>query len=50
MEGQVVRSLSERRRYMKKMMILMIALAIVAAPSMAQDITIDYAHDYDFRR
>ena len=35
---------------MKKMMILMIALAIVAAPSIAQKITIDYAHDFDFEQ
>ena len=33
---------------MKRMLLLMIALAIVAAPSVAQKITIDYAHDFDF--
>ena len=35
---------------MKKMLILMIALAIVAAPSIAQKITIDYARDFDFEQ
>ena len=33
---------------MKKMLLLTIALAIIAAPSVAQKITIDYAHDFDF--
>jgi hypothetical protein len=35
---------------MKKTMILLIALAVVAAPSIAQKITIDYAHDFDFEQ
>ena len=33
---------------MKRMLLLALALAIVAAPSVAQKITIDYAHDFDF--
>ena len=33
---------------MRRMMLLLIALAVVATPSMAQKITIDYAHDFDF--
>ena len=33
---------------MKRMLVLMIALAVVATPSIAQKITIDYAHDFDF--
>lgn len=33
---------------MKKATILLIALAVIAAPSIAQKITIDYAHDFDF--
>jgi len=33
---------------MKKMLLLVIALAVVATPSIAQKITIDYAHDFDF--
>jgi hypothetical protein len=31
-------------------MVLLIALAVVAAPSIAQKITIDYAHDFDFEQ
>lgn len=33
---------------MKRMLFLMVALAVVATPSIAQKITIDYAHDFDF--
>jgi hypothetical protein len=33
---------------MKKMLFLMVALAVVAVPATAQKITIDYAHDFDF--
>ena len=33
---------------MKKMLGLVFVLALVAAPAMAQKITIDYAHDFDF--
>ena len=33
---------------MKRMLLLVAALAVVATPSMAQKITIDYAHDFDF--
>lgn len=33
---------------MKRMLLLVIALAVVATPSFAQKITIDYAHDFDF--
>lgn len=33
---------------MKKMLLLVIALAVVATPSFAQKVTIDYAHDFDF--
>ena len=33
---------------MKRTLLLAIALAVVAAPSVAQKITIDYAHDFDF--
>lgn len=35
---------------MKKMLFLLIALAVVATPSMAQKVTIDYAHDFDFNQ
>lgn len=35
---------------MKKTLVLLIALAVVAAPSIAQKITIDYAHDFDFEQ
>jgi len=35
---------------MKRTMVLLIALAVVAAPSIAQKITIDYAHDFDFEQ
>ena len=35
---------------MKKTMILLIALTVVAVPSIAQKITIDYAHDFDFEQ
>lgn len=35
---------------MKKVTVLLIALAVVAAPSIAQKITIDYAHDFDFEQ
>ena len=33
---------------MKRMLVLAAALAVVATPSIAQKITIDYAHDFDF--
>lgn len=33
---------------MKRMLLLVVALAVVATPSIAQKITIDYAHDFDF--
>jgi hypothetical protein len=33
---------------MKRMLLIVIALAVVATPSFAQKITIDYAHDFDF--
>ena len=33
---------------MKRMLYLLIALAVIASPSIAQKITIDYAHDFDF--
>ena len=33
---------------MKKMFGFLLVLAIIAAPSMGQKITIDYAHDFDF--
>ena len=33
---------------MRRMLLLMIALAVVASPSIAQKITIDYARDFDF--
>ncbi len=33
---------------MNKTMILVIALAVAATPSIAQKVTIDYAHDFDF--
>jgi len=33
---------------MKRMFVLAAALAVVATPSIAQKITIDYAHDFDF--
>ena len=33
---------------MKKFLGLLIALAIMASPTIAQKITIDYAHDFDF--
>lgn len=33
---------------MRKLLLLMIALTVVATPSIAQKITIDYAHDFDF--
>ena len=35
---------------MKKTVLVLIALAVVAAPSIAQKITIDYAHDFDFEQ
>jgi hypothetical protein len=35
---------------MRKMLWLLIALVVVATPSMAQKITIDYAHDFDFSK
>ena len=33
---------------MKRMLFLIIALLVIATPSIAQKITIDYAHDFDF--
>ena len=33
---------------MKRMFLLVVALAVVATPSIAQKITLDYAHDFDF--
>ncbi len=33
---------------MKRMFVLAAALAVMATPSIAQKITIDYAHDFDF--
>ena len=33
---------------MRRLLLLMIALAVAATPSIAQKITIDYAHDFDF--
>lgn len=33
---------------MKRMLFLMVAVAVVATPAVAQKITIDYAHDFDF--
>jgi len=33
---------------MKRMFLLLIALAVVATPSIAQKINIDYAHEFDF--
>ena len=35
---------------MKKTVILLIAMAVIAAPSIAQKMTIDYAHDFDFEQ
>ncbi len=35
---------------MKRVTVLLIALAVVAVPSIAQKITIDYAHDFDFEQ
>lgn len=33
---------------MKRSRALVLALAVVATPSIAQDVTIDYDHDFDF--
>ena len=33
---------------MRRMLLSMIVLAVVATPCVAQKITIDYAHDFDF--
>ena len=33
---------------MRRMLLLVVVLAVVATPSIAQKITIDYAHDFDF--
>lgn len=33
---------------MRRMLFLVVALTVIAAPAIAQKITIDYAHDFDF--
>ena len=39
---------NERSYEMKRTLGLVFILALMAAPAMAQKVTIDYAHDFDF--